>query len=72
MGRLPLFLLLLIVWCQCGIYIWYTLSCSYPKIEEDAEGISVMIISDVHLLGWRRRRWWIERSWVDWQVRKEV
>lgn len=60
-----------ICFAQIGVYYLYaTTSC---HLERDGTGeysdLRALVVSDVHLLG-KRRRSWIERAWVDWQVRQ--
>lgn len=59
--------------CQVGVFYLQTLRCerldSLSIVADDAAtaDLRVLVVSDVHLLG-KRRRAWIERAWVDWQV----
>jgi len=56
--------------------------CEYPKGENEnaADGddekkkkssVKILAISDVHVLD-NRRRTWIEKYWIDWQVREDT
>ena len=54
--------------CQCSIFYMYAYSCSYAPRSSDIAAMKVAIVSDIHLLG-KRRRSFLERAWVDWQVR---
>lgn len=74
------FLLVLFVLFLCEYFIYYLviLSCRWPKIEhksdsnesqESEEGLKVMILSDIHLLGELKGHWFdkLRREWQMWR-----
>lgn len=72
--RMHLALLAAGVCCaQIGLFFLYAAtSCSLPHVHIDSadttKELRALVVSDIHLLG-KRRRSWIERAWIDWQVR---
>lgn len=65
-----------VFFAQLGVFFLYAAtSCQLPSRYADAltgsnggELLRALVVSDIHLLG-KRRRSWIERLWIDWQVR---
>lgn len=60
---------------QVGVFFLYAAtSCQLPSLSLSsattggANELRVLVLSDVHILG-KRRRSWLERAWIDWQVR---
>lgn len=73
-----------VFFAQIGIFFLYAAtSCQLPSRYADASigsaassignsgTLRALVVSDIHLLG-KRRRSWIERMWIDWQVRVYV
>ncbi|RLN63281.1 hypothetical protein BBJ28_00006387 [Nothophytophthora sp. Chile5] len=59
-----------VLFCQVGVFYLQALRCQFHQqpVEASADAdLRVLIVSDVHILG-KRRRTWPERVWVDWQV----
>lgn len=56
--------------CQAGFFYLQAWRCELQvqRAADDADSLRVLVVTDVHLLG-RRRRSGAERLWVDWQVR---
>ncbi|KAE9048290.1 hypothetical protein PR001_g509 [Phytophthora rubi] len=56
--------------CQAGFFYLQAWRCELQIQQKagDADALTVLVVTDVHLLG-RRRRSRVERLWVDWQVR---
>ncbi|KAG1703786.1 hypothetical protein DVH05_006799 [Phytophthora capsici] len=52
--------------CQGGVFYLQSWRCQLQISSDDA--LTVLVVTDVHLLG-NRRRHYVERLWVDWQVR---
>ncbi|CAH0487177.1 unnamed protein product [Peronospora farinosa] len=61
---------IVVLLCQVGVYYLQAWRCEL-QIQSNAidskDLLTVLIVTDVHLLG-NRRRTWVERLWVDWQV----
>ncbi|KAG6586725.1 Metallophosphoesterase 1 [Phytophthora cinnamomi] len=53
--------------CQAGFFYLQAWRCEL-QFQRTAGDITVLVVTDVHLLG-KRRRSLVERLWVDWQVR---
>ena len=56
--------------CQVGLFYLHAWRCQLQlqsTSTESSESLLALIVTDVHLLG-KRRRSWIERWWVDWQM----
>lgn len=73
-----------VFFAQIGVFFLYAAtSCQLSSRYADASigsatsstgnggTLRALVVSDIHLLG-KRRRSWIERMWIDWQVRKRV
>ncbi|OWZ18832.1 Metallophosphoesterase 1 [Phytophthora megakarya] len=54
-----------ILLCQGGVFYLHALQC---RQSQSADTLTVLVVTDVHLLG-KRRRSFVERLWVDWQIR---
>ncbi|KAL4176127.1 hypothetical protein KRP22_001081 [Phytophthora ramorum] len=56
--------------CQAGVFYLQAWRCErqFQQNAMDPQALTVLVVTDVHLLG-KRRRSWLERLWVDWQVR---
>jgi hypothetical protein len=54
---------------QFGIFYLSAYRCEYDSIHalRSPDSLTALVVSDVHLLG-KRRRVWIERLWIDMQV----
>lgn len=53
---------------QVGVFFLYAAtSCQLPRASAAADELRVLVVSDIHILG-KRRRSWLERAWIDWQV----
>ncbi|KAF4323424.1 hypothetical protein BBO99_00003153 [Phytophthora kernoviae] len=56
--------------CQAGVFYLQAGRCErqfQQNASVSATDLTVLVVTDVHLLG-KRRRSWVERLWVDWQV----
>ncbi|KAG7398760.1 Metallophosphoesterase 1 [Phytophthora boehmeriae] len=56
--------------CQAGVFYLQAWRCERQFRQDtsvSASDLTVLVVTDVHLLG-KRRRSWVERLWVDWQV----
>ncbi|GLD97572.1 hypothetical protein PINS_up006262 [Pythium insidiosum] len=62
-----------LLWMHPFVFKLYAYNCerSTRSHERTASALRAVVISDVHLLG-KRRRSWIERMWIDWQVRESI
>ncbi|KAG7389302.1 Metallophosphoesterase 1 [Phytophthora pseudosyringae] len=55
--------------CQAGVFYLQAWRCQRQLPQSPADdALTVLVVTDVHLLG-KRRRSFVERLWVDWQVR---
>ncbi|TYZ60974.1 hypothetical protein PybrP1_005329 [[Pythium] brassicae (nom. inval.)] len=68
-------LALVVLVAQVGVFFLYAAtSCQLPSPSispadaEKVDELRVLVLSDIHILG-KRRRSWLERAWIDWQVR---
>ncbi|TMW63584.1 hypothetical protein Poli38472_002525 [Pythium oligandrum] len=54
---------------QVGVFYLYAYRCALTSANgaSDPSALRALVVSDVHLLG-KRRRTWIERIWIDWQI----
>uniref|UniRef100_K3WEE3 Calcineurin-like phosphoesterase domain-containing protein n=1 Tax=Globisporangium ultimum (strain ATCC 200006 / CBS 805.95 / DAOM BR144) TaxID=431595 RepID=K3WEE3_GLOUD len=60
-----------ICFAQVGVfYLYAATTCRLDRYDRhDATAdLRALVVSDIHLLG-KRRRSWVERAWIDWQVR---
>lgn len=61
-----------VAFCELGYFLAKVSSCGWaaaPRRAADGAQLRLLLVSDMHVLGVRRRLW-IERAWVDWQLRK--
>ena len=70
----PWLLLLLVavtLFCQVGVYYLQAWQCKLAfessQAYKDPESLTILVVTDVHVLGTRRRAW-VDRLWVDWQI----
>ncbi|EEY57777.1 metallophosphoesterase 1, putative [Phytophthora infestans T30-4] len=54
--------------CQAGVFYFQAWRCQLQLPDTPDDTLTVLVVTDVHLLG-KRRRSFVERLWVDWQVR---
>ncbi|ETI48083.1 hypothetical protein L914_07561 [Phytophthora nicotianae] len=54
--------------CQAGVFYFQAWHCQLQLPQMSDDTLTVLVVTDVHLLG-KRRRSFVERLWVDWQVR---
>ncbi|KAG6962110.1 hypothetical protein JG688_00008780 [Phytophthora aleatoria] len=53
--------------CQAGVFYFQAWRCQLQLPDASDDTLTVLVVTDVHLLG-KRRRSFVERLWVDWQV----
>lgn len=53
--------------CQVGVYYIQAWRCNKKLSPKNGNDLTILIVTDVHLLG-KRRRSVVERMWVDWQM----
>ncbi|KAF1775537.1 Metallo-dependent phosphatase-like [Phytophthora cactorum] len=53
--------------CQAGVFYFQVWRCQLQLPDASDDTLTVLVVADVHLLG-KRRRSFVERLWVDWQV----
>ena len=65
---------LAVFFCEFAYYVLKVGLCNWAALPAGSGGgapspLRLLLVSDVHVLG-ARRRLWVERAWVDWQLRK--
>ena len=80
---LPIFssvLLCALVYCEFYLFHLSVVSCRWPLESPhhtidlggyEGRGVRAVVISDVHVLG-NKKRTYVERLWVDWQLQKSL